>query len=95
MEYWTCGGVEIEQAHSVLHVVKTLASTFRRVICRKSSAATTIALLHIVYVCIGGTVSCSGPVVALNLSHRSRFCAFCRGLRGHVRRVMSLKLGRN
>ena len=35
MEYWTCGGVEIEQAHSVLHVVKTLASTFRRVMSQK------------------------------------------------------------
>ena len=35
MEYWTCGGVEIEQAQSVLHVVKTLASTFRRVMSQK------------------------------------------------------------
>jgi hypothetical protein len=67
-------------------------------LCRYSSAATdvfTIALLHLVYVYIGGTVSSSGPVVALKLSQRSRFCVVCRGLLGLVQPIVSLKLGRN
>jgi hypothetical protein len=55
----------------------------------------TIAQLHLVYLCYGETESSTGRVVALKLSQRSWLYVVCRGSCGRVRRVMSLKLGRN